>query len=198
MWIQKKRSSLSFGVPMIWTDPGQHNADNYYACSNRMCGLNRKTLKQKVYVSVRSAQMPIPHSDQVPIPPPPSPDRISCFTLATEAQSDLTYEPGSEAGPSNKIILISQVRMDKIVGELNLSQREAEKLVQFLNEGHNVEPNVKVTGYRRRHLIFKCYFTLNEENTFVYCHDINGLMEAMGINYVADDWRMFIDSSKSS
>ena len=99
-------------------------------------------------------------------------------------QSDFTYKPTPEAGPSNKIIPISQARMDKIVAELNLSQREAEKLAQLLKEGNNLEPNVKVTGYRRRQLLFQRYYTLNEGNTFVYCHDIKGLMEAMAINYI--------------
>lgn len=198
MWIQGKRSSLSFGVPMILTDPGEHNSDNCYACANKICGVNRKGLKRRVYISVRSAQIPLPHSDEIPIPSLPSPDRETSFSIETMDQSDFTYKPTPEAGPSNKIIPISQVRMDKIVAELNLSQREAEKLAQLLKEGNNLEPNVKVTGYRRRQLLFQRYYTLNEGNTFVYCHDIKGLMEAMAINYVAADFRMFIDSSKSS
>ena len=30
------------------------------------------------------------------------------------------------------------------------------------------------------------------------CTDINGLMCDMGVNYYVDDWRLFIDSSKTS
>ncbi|XP_017482095.1 PREDICTED: uncharacterized protein LOC108371107 isoform X1 [Rhagoletis zephyria] len=88
MWIQGKRSSLRFGVPMIWTDPGEHNSDNCYACANKICGVNRKGLKRRVYISVKSAQIPLPHSDEIPIPPLPSPDRETSFSIETMDQSD--------------------------------------------------------------------------------------------------------------
>ena len=79
-------------------------------------------------------------------------------------QSDFTYKPTPEAGPSNKLIP-SQSRMDKIVAELNLSQREAEKLAQLLKEGNNLERFVKVTGYRRRQLPFQWYFSEDEDRS---------------------------------
>ncbi|XP_017482096.1 PREDICTED: uncharacterized protein LOC108371107 isoform X2 [Rhagoletis zephyria] len=96
MWIQGKRSSLRFGVPMIWTDPGEHNSDNCYACANKICGVNRKGLKRRVYISVKSAQIPLPHSDEIPIPPLPSPDRETSFSIETMDQSDFTYKPTPE------------------------------------------------------------------------------------------------------
>lgn len=42
-WWNKKRFSLPFGLPMIWTDPGQHETENCYACTNDTFGLNRKS-----------------------------------------------------------------------------------------------------------------------------------------------------------
>ena len=99
MWIQGKRSSLRFGVPMIWTDPGEHNSDNCYACANKICGVKRKGLKRRVYISVKSAHIPLPHSDEIPIPRLPSPDRETSFSIETMDQSDFTYKPTSETQP---------------------------------------------------------------------------------------------------
>ena len=91
MWIQGKHSPLSFGVPMIWTDPGGHNSDNCYACANKISKVNRKALKQRLFISVKSTQTPLPHSDQIPIPPLPSPDRETYFSIETVDQWDLTH-----------------------------------------------------------------------------------------------------------
>ena len=40
------------------------------------------------------------------------------------------------------------------------------------------------------------YFQRDEE--LVYCTDVKGLFEAMGCTYNAEEWRLFIDSSKRS
>ena len=36
------------------------------------------------------------------------------------------------------------------------------------------------------------------DDTFVFCHDIGGLLHAMGCVYDLKEWRLFIDSSKAS
>ena len=36
------------------------------------------------------------------------------------------------------------------------------------------------------------------ENEFVFCHDVSGLVNALGSPYVRNDWRLFIDSSKQN
>src|SRR6202000_2388398 len=42
-----------------------------------------------------------------------------------------------------------------------------------------------------------CKF-FNAETDLVYCCDVNGLVSAMGMEYKANEWRLFIDSSKRS
>ena len=36
------------------------------------------------------------------------------------------------------------------------------------------------------------------EETFVYCHNVAGLLQAMACIYDPTEWRLFIDSSKAS
>ena len=40
------------------------------------------------------------------------------------------------------------------------------------------------------------YFSMEE--TFVYCHNVAGLLQAMGCVYDPTEWQLFIDSSKAS
>lgn len=42
-WWKLRRYSMPFGLPMIWTDPGEHDPENCYACKNDVNGLNRNS-----------------------------------------------------------------------------------------------------------------------------------------------------------
>lgn len=95
-------------------------------------------------------------------------------------------------------LLITQDRLDYIVSKLELSQRKSEALASFLKEENLLAPGTKVTAYRKRQSVFQKFFTVNENKTFAYCHDIKKLMEKMEIEYKAEDWRLFIDSSSTS
>ena len=50
--------------------------------------------------------------------------------------------------------------------------------------------------YRRREKGLVQYFSMEE--TFVYCHNVAGLLQAMGCAYDPTEWRLFIDSCKAS
>ena len=56
--------------------------------------------------------------------------------------------------------------------------------------------DTKISHYRNRNKDLLKYFTKN--NQINSCCDVEGLMSALGIDYNADDWRLFIDSSKTS
>lgn len=42
------------------------------------------------------------------------------------------------------------------------------------------------------------FVTVNVENTMAYCNGLKGLLLAMKIEYIAKDWRLFVDGSSSS
>lgn len=85
-----------------------------------------------------------------------------------------------------------------LVRELELSQRKSEILTSHLRSLDFVLPDIPVHVFRHRQAPFMQYFTNNTENNFVYCNDINGLLNEMTIEYNAEEWRLFIDSSKTS
>lgn len=197
-WWNRKRAEMPFGVPMIWTNAGTHNPSNCYVCANFTSGMNRKKKRKKVYTAVMSAQIPLPHSDAVPVPKRRNVDACTETTEETASTSlmylDPTYEPSKV---SERIVPISQEILDSIVAKLELSQRKAEQLASMLKVGNNLAQEVKVTGYRSRQVSFQKFFVVDSANTFTYCNNIIGLMEEMGITYNPRKWRLFIDSSKN-
>ncbi|CAH0547048.1 unnamed protein product [Brassicogethes aeneus] len=126
---------MRFGVPMIWTNPVIHFAPDCYACVNK--------LKNTTW-----AQLPLPHSDTIPIPIPTN-------NPGSLAESVVTSEP-IEAAPESMLspyelsnvtdpchhVQYTQNTFDSLTRRLNLSQRKSIILAQDLKE-----KNLLATGY---------------------------------------------------
>lgn len=200
-WATGKRISLSFGIPMIWSDPGVHTPENCYACANNMSGFTKSLRTRVVYKQVAAAQTPLPHSEFVPVPKRPSPSAETAVTLgpsiADESTLDPTFEPPVELMRCDHID-ISQLRLNTMIRQLKLSKRRSVILAGHLRAVNILASDVKISSFRNRQAIFAQYYTANQENTFAYCHDIGALMISMNIEYAAEDWRLFIDGSKTS
>lgn len=68
-WEKGTRKSLKFGVPMIWQEQKNHYDDCYF-CMTKIVGINKNNRHKWKYPNISSAQRPIPHSENVPIPAP--------------------------------------------------------------------------------------------------------------------------------
>jgi len=198
-WKTGKRDSMPFGIPMIWSEPIDHDTNKCYVCENYSDGFNRLRAANFNYKSVPSAQRPLPHSETVPIPKIPSPTEVylpPTFESAPESSYSL-YQP-SNATPTCNHIEITQQRLNRIAKDLNLSQNRMIMLTQHLKATNILAPDVRIYAARGRQREFLQFFTRNESNSFVHCHNIAGLMSSLGYTYEAKDWRLFIDASKSS
>ena len=61
---------------------------------------------------------------------------------------------------------------------------------------HNVlAPETIFYWYPNRDEGFVQYFTWDEELFLVYCNDVGELLKGSGIQYVATEWSLFLDSS---
>ncbi|CAH0563180.1 unnamed protein product [Brassicogethes aeneus] len=189
---------MPFGIPMVWTDPGNHEVDQCYVCVNKVNGLNRFKARNFRNKSVPSAQTPLLHSENVPIPKLPSPGENyvpPSFDFASESHS--LYQPSNITLPC-KHIECTQNRLDMMARQLKLSQKRQVVLAQHLKSLNILAPDVKIYGALGRQREFMKYFNRNDENTFAHWNNISGLMAANGNEYNAADWRLFIDASKSS
>lgn len=66
-WEKGTRKSLKFGVPMIWREQKNHYDDCYF-CMTNIVGINKNNRQKWKYPNISSAQRPIPHSENVPVP----------------------------------------------------------------------------------------------------------------------------------
>lgn len=196
-WLHRRRTKLHFIKPVIWLkDPNGHDASRCYACINYDPTFNKKRSKAKEYVAAFTASLPVPFYAGAEPPVPPSPETVSLLTGGgfTDARDpDWIPEVGNDEPKP-----LSQSEMDYLVAKLGLSQRNSEMLTSFLKRRKLTKQDVKATGYRKRQAEYQKLYTVNDENTFTYCNDIEGLVNKLGIEYIAGDWRLFIDGSVSS
>lgn len=204
-WLEKRRDRMPFGTPMGWTeDPNGHNSSSCYGCVNNkhFAGMNKRTLRKAKYQSTDYASLPHEHTEGNPPPKPPSPDRVTglSFSSTSTAKTDENdpifdpYEPFEfDDGPE----VLTQIDMDYLVAILGLSQRSSEFLATFLKR-RKLTNKVNATAYRNRQASFQIFFAQDPKNSFTFCTDIAGLATAMGINYIAEEWRLFIDGSVNS
>lgn len=132
-WKNGRHESMPYGVPMIWSEPINHETNKCYVCVNRVFGLNKKKSLRFVYKKVQSAQTPLPHSDAVPIPKKPSPtEEYIPPTFISEPEFSMSvYQPSNVTPPCNHIE-ISQDRLEKITRQPKLSKRRTIFLTQQL------------------------------------------------------------------
>eukprot|EP00795_Rhopilema_esculentum_P009944 gene9944-18557_t len=191
-WTKGTRSSLSFGIPMVWREPSNHATDCYF-CAIDATGINRKNWSSLRYPNLESARRPVPHCDEIP---------VAVFkdlpeTIDKEFSSDEEYEE-EEFAPDDKVPdPFSQNELNDLVRDLSLSKSSAELLASRLKDKNLLTDTTHITFYRRRHLEYLPFFS--EEKDLVYCTDITRLLHKLGVaQYEPKKWRLFIDSSKRS
>lgn len=200
-WTKSKnKKHLKFGIPMVWREPKDHLSDCYF-CMNDMRGFNKQKKATWVYPSLDSAIRPVLHCDELPVPtftvlPELEEEVVEECEDVGHLQSDDQRDSDFEV-PSDLPQTFSQGELSDLVRDLNLSKEQAEVLASRLKEKNNLGAGCKVTYYRTRESGLLPYFT--REDALVFCNNIKGLLEAMGVEgYSADEWRLFIDSSKAS
>ena len=192
-WKSGKRESMPFGVPMVWREPRNHGDDCYF-CTVQIVGHTKTSRRNIVYPNIPSAMRPVPHSESIPVP---SPSNINPPT-ETGSDSDThdeTYQPDS-LDETRVPSPFTQHQLNDLVRDLNLPKDAAELLGSRLYEKNLLCPNTRFSWYRHREAELVPLFA--EEGGLVYCRDIPAVMKFYNINCNLEEWRLFIDSSKSS
>ncbi|KAK4878970.1 hypothetical protein RN001_007116 [Aquatica leii] len=91
----------------------------------------------------------------------------------------------------------NQQKLNDLIREQNLSKESSELHASRLNEKNLLQPDINITFYRKRDKDLLPFYS--EENNLVFCNNIKGLLQKMGLSeYTPDEWRLFIDSSRRS
>ena len=122
----------------------------------------------------------------------------STWEISSEADTsdtnemEVDYEPPTNGDPK----LFNQVELNDLVRDLNLPKESAQLLGSRLKEHRLLVPGTTFAWYRHREAEFTQFF--EKKDALVFCSNICGLIEHMGMLYKADEWRLFIDSSNRS
>ena len=92
--------------------------------------------------------------------------------------------------------LIHQSELNDLVRDLNLTKNQAEILGSRLQEWNLLSDETRISVFRTRQKNFSCYFEL--QDALCYCSNIDSLMNELGVQHCPEEWRLSIDSSKSS
>lgn len=194
LWWHGKLKCMPFGVPMIWREPTSHVNDCYF-CMTKIQGFSKKSKQNIEYPNLPSALRPVPHSDDVPVPNPPT-------EFSSSSSDSESTQPGSEddddyTSSVNKVPrLLSQNDLDDLVRDLDLPKQSAQLLGSRLQERNLLAADTTFSWYRCREKEFVEFFST--DGSLVYCNNVGGLVAKMGMEYEPDQWRLFIDSSTRS
>lgn len=198
-WLNRKKRSMRFAVPMVWREPTNHVNDCYFCMIPHVgqgTGISKKKKSVINYPNIPSAMRPVPHSDKLPIPEPPetftyesdNSDTAICQEedmLSTSRNPDFT--PSTSYRQPHKII---QSELNDLVRDLELPKSKAELLGSRLQQWNLLEDDVSICVFRKRHKGLAPFFDM--ENYLVFCNNIS-LLAALNINYKPEEWRLFID-----
>lgn len=195
LWFKRKKNSFRFGIPMMWREQQNHTTDCYF-CSVDVKGFNTKNKNKISYPNLNSAIRPVPHSSEIPVPLSPSSfDDIqsdsedgNILPPQDESSSDLSVDEGPQP--------FSQSELNDLVRDLGLSKDAAELLGSRLKNKNLLSPGTSFSWYRHREKEFTQFFS--KEGNLVFCNDVHGLIKCFEIEYDPSEWRIFIDSSKTS
>ena len=168
-------------------------------CLTNIKGFSRKNKSKIKYPDCKSALKPVPHSSEVPIPSPPSNSALCKNASSSQSQSSSEVSDRKvfvEENEPNSPILIYQDMLNDLVRDLVLSKEKAELLGSQLKQWNLLETRTKITFYRQRQDELSSFFTT--KNTRCFCNNISGLMQSLSYQHISDEWRLFIDASKSS
>ena len=90
----------------------------------------------------------------------------------------------------------SQMQLNDLVRDLNPSKESAQLLGSRLHEHRILSRGTTYSWYRNREREFTRFF--DKHDSLVFCSNVPGLIEHMGIPYQPNEWRLFIDSSNKS
>jgi hypothetical protein len=201
--LNRKRQSMPFAVPMVWTEPTNHVSDCYFCMVPPVRkGISKKKKWTLRYPNIPFAMRPVLHGEGLPVPEPP----YSYSLESEDEQDDEIYDssgPSTSTDPdfeptvmSSEPHRITQNELNDLVRDLKLSKSNSELLASRLQQWNLLEENVTVSAFRARQKGLVPFFKM--EGSLVTCNDVDGLMGALNINHNPEEWRLFIDSSKLS
>ena len=190
-WLAGTHASMPFGIPMIWREQKDHVTDCYF-CLTKTTGYSTKNKHLITYPNLPSAIRPQPHDDAIPVPTRPT-DSHACDSSDDTDDSDDNEGQCSDdnySATSHDPHFLTQTDLNDLIRDLKLSKSQAELLGSRLKQWNLLDNVTKISIYRKRHNHFASFFAIND--TLVFCQNIPGLIDCIGLPPNPSDWRLFL------
>uniref|UniRef100_A0A1B0DGY2 Uncharacterized protein n=1 Tax=Phlebotomus papatasi TaxID=29031 RepID=A0A1B0DGY2_PHLPP len=192
---------MPFEQPMLWSEPINHEVDCYF-CGTHVFGHSRKTKSQVKYPRVSSVTLPVPHKLGSPIPQPVEIDqtRENAHVDGGTTQGDVNITT-NDADFDHEFAddsphLVSQPELNDLARDLYLTKEGTEVLGSRLQQWNLLKSDTKTTFARRRNENIAKFFEMKKG--FCLCRDPAAVIDMLSCPQNPEEWRLFIDSSKSS
>lgn len=219
-WFKDKEKDFKYEHPMKWYDPGDHDPEMCYFCTNVKRHVNQRKSRSVEYRSTPYVDLPVLRNIAQPLHVDHVQPNVDMDIdvdidagipvdagMLVDADIPVGFEDVSDVTPSGSsyvptgqgyigMKLISQARLNNICRKLRLSQIQSRELTKMLREDNLLASDVTLRAQKNRQAAFRPYFTT--DNNLTYCNNIAGLMRELKIEYDKEDWRLFIDGSKSA
>ena len=159
-------------------------------------GHNKKRMKGIVYPNLKSAIRPLPHGPNIPVPEPPIALESTSSSSSSSSSTETSNHDYGSTPTKGQPKQFTQEELNDLVRDLGLSKETAQILGSRLKEKHLLTPGTTFYWFRTREAEFREYFTT--EGSLVYCNNIEGVLSRYGVIYNTNEWRLFIDSNKTS
>ena len=140
-------------------------------------GISSKLKHTVKYPNLPSAMRPVPHSEDLPVPHPPTQLNVedqsehdAATEVPNEQQNDATFETGTYCWEP-------QGELNDLVRDLKLSKKQAERLGSSLRRWNLLQKDIKVCFFRNRQEEFHYFYS--EENDLVYCNNTRAVMDVL-------------------
>jgi len=142
-----------------------------------------------VYPIIPSVLRPVPQGEGISVPEPPkqftinSDDEDKGESTSGSPEPPASTEPRVSRGMSSapQPHILTQDELNDLVRDLELSKSKAELLGSRLKQRNLLGKNVGISSFRSRHQQLVHFF--RKEDDLVFCYDVDGLMNALGIKH---------------
>ena len=165
-------------------------------------GISMKKKSTLVYPNIPSAIRSVPYGDGLPVPETSEnfavyfdvEDSVSSNSEEQQpsASRDADYLPSTDSSNHK----ITEGELNDLIRDLELPKNKAELLASKLQQWNLLHYTVKETTFCTRNQEFEQVF--KTVGYFTYCKDVDVLTDAMHMRYSPEQWRLFIDASKTS
>lgn len=188
---------LKFSSPAIWNQPNHSFSSHHQSCY--VC-LAEKVQGSRFQVSYKwsdSARHNVvqPVLDVFNLESPCSSSKKVHYESESHSESEDDYSNCRPSNP-NQFMPYDQSELNQLVKELGLTKDQSMVLASNLRKHNALKPDCRVGFYATRNHDLLAYF--DEDNGVPYLKNIQGLFDWLNYDYVPDQWRLFMDSSKSA